>query len=368
MSADGMAEVARITCIVHRAAVPAALAAAKDARVEFAYSMAGKEVSILERRGPFGLGYRASPVEEPIEQLRFYVDPSSEADVAARLYAACAFDQPGRGAIFASRQKARGSLPVAALHEHGAARPSREARAHSLACCILPRGEAGRTCLSILEAGLAVPTLHYGEGVGLRSRLGLLRVVVPAEKELAYFLVPDANRDALAQVVSRVAGLDEPGRGIAYSSEVRCWAANSRVRHGIGGHAASIEQIVQALDDIRGGAEWRRKSAADAVRAEGRRPVRASLACLTITCEEGRAKALAGAAMEAGAGGATLSRISLRETTAAARANASHALETCDLILARDAVPGALDALEAAGLYGGDSGGFVELGEVERIS
>jgi hypothetical protein len=48
--------------------------------------------------------------------------------------------------------------------------------------CILPRGLGDPIARIALELGTCVPAITFGIGTGLRDRLGLLRIAIPAER------------------------------------------------------------------------------------------------------------------------------------------------------------------------------------------
>jgi hypothetical protein len=190
----------------------------------------------------------------------------------------------------------------------------------------------------MLDMGLCVPIVSYGEGMGLRDRLGLLRITIPREKEILWFLVPHGDSDFVEDVAMRKAQLREPGRGFLGRIPVRALAVNSRLYLDHRRHVASMEQVISTLDQLRGSTDWRRMSAARASRGSLRQGLD-EMVRLTLICEEGAAEAPVRAAMDAGAGGATLSRLSRRapglrdgdEDVAAV----SHARECCDLVVRR---------------------------------
>ena len=160
--------------------------------------------------------------------------------------------------------------------------------------------------ITVLEMGLCVPIVSFGEGMGLRNKLGLLRITIPVDKEILYFVVPERDTALVEGVAVHKARLDKPGQGFIYRYQVRAYAVNLRVRAGKRSHAASMEQVISVLDELRGSSDWRRLEPVKAKAMKGKAAVNGSnLACLSILAEEGSVGGFVRAAMDAGAGGAT---------------------------------------------------------------
>ena len=90
----------------------------------------------------------------------------------------------------------------------------------SMITCVVQRGKAERVVQAAQEAGAQGATIYYGNGSGVRERLGLLGLAVDVEKEIITILVAD---DALDRVFERMyfAGeLDLPGGGIIYVTKL----------------------------------------------------------------------------------------------------------------------------------------------------
>ena len=220
----------------------------------------------------------------------------------------------------------------------------------------------------MLEMGLCVPVVSYGEGMGMRDRLGLLRITIPQEKEMLWFLVPPGDADFVVDVAVRKAGLHEPGRGFIARAPVRALAVNSRMNLDRRRHVASMEQVISTLDQLRGSTDWRRMSAAARRPRGAETRGREDMIRFTLICEEGSAAAPVRAALDAGAGGATLSRLSRRAPAAHAGeeevAMTSHARECCDLIVPRSLADRIEAAVARGGLFDEPANGFIEIGPV----
>ena len=108
--------------------------------------------------------------------------------------------------------------------------------------------------------GYGVPTVCFGEGVGLRRDLGLLRVVIPADKEIMLLTVPSSNVDPLVELIKKTARLNIPGRGIIFVKPIRAMNVNIRIYQAVRRHAATLDQIITSMDILRGSTDWRTRS------------------------------------------------------------------------------------------------------------
>jgi hypothetical protein len=165
------------------------------------------------------------------------------------------------------------------------------------------------------------------------------------------------------------ARLDRPGQGFIYRCRVRAAAVNTRMSRSRRRHVASMEQVILAVDSLQGSTDWRRITAPSRGRG-GQTDEGPALACLSVICDEGRAGDFVRAAMEAGAGGATLMRLGYRDLPGAAvehrETSPSHARETCDLIVPADLTDDILEALADRGLFEPEVYGLVEITKVEK--
>jgi len=203
---------------------------------------------------------------------------------------------------------------------------------HALISCIVPRGEGDALAEALLELGICVPIIFYGTGVGLRDRLGLLRITVPIEKEVIWFIVPAADAILVEKIIIPRAGLDIPGKGFLYTMYIHAPVVNLRVRHGKRAHAATMEQIIAALDEVRGSSDWRRFGSRkhDSVGRNRSSSTRA----LFFIGEEEDVEIFRNVAIESGARGATLNELDLRSysTETQDKAKESHSRLLCDIV------------------------------------
>jgi hypothetical protein len=160
-----------------------------------------------------------------------------------------------------------------------------------------------------LRLGAGVPVLTLGEGTGIRDRLGLLRIAIPPEKELMHLIVPTQDAPGLTRLLIDEGRLDRPGGGFLYQTRVRAAVVDSLVRIGHQEHAASMEQIIAAVDDLKRGTGWRRRFAGMDSVQEGGSKTRRNHREITFICPEGRSDAFVHAALNTGAAGATVTKV-----------------------------------------------------------
>ena len=366
-------DVSKITCIAD-----VRLAARIEAEMDRmglreTYTERGKQVALQARPFWQPFGRRFLLMDAPADLIRFYVPRAHELAAMARLAAAADLFLPGRGSIFAEdatlvgedfRLWDEGRLcadPPAWVAENRL-----QPAPYEQIFCILPRGRGGELARTLLEMGLGVPIVGYGEGMGLRDRLGLLRIAIPQEKEVLWLLVPPGDADFVVDVAIRKGNLREPGNGFIGRLPVRALAVNARMNLDRRRHVATMEQVISTLDLLRGSTDWRRMTAAARPRPAADREERIHF---TLVCEEGTAAGIVRAALDAGAGGATLSRLSRRapETPADAAEEVlvSHARESCDLVVPAHLLNRLEDAVTGSGLFAPPANGFIEIGPVQ---
>jgi len=362
----------KISCVVDSRLAATVEASLSDMAIPEAFVQRGKQVSLLERSGLLGFGARVDLAEARAEIFRFYVPSELEVAAARRVAAAADLYLPGRGTLFAEDVELRApDMPAfdpeaiaSACVEEGCKAPRER---YAALCCIVQRGMAESLARTVLDMGLCVPIVSYGEGMGLRNRLGLLRITIPVDKEVLYFVVPERDADLLETLAVHKARLDKPGQGFIYRFGVRAYAVNLKVRGGSRNHAASMEQVISALDELRGSSEWRRQAPAKS-RPRAEKTTLEELSCLSLIAEEGSVGDYVRAAMDLGAGGATLVNLARRRydggTDEGPRPAAAR--EGCDLIVPRALADAIMAEVEARGLFAEGRHGMAELSSVAR--
>ncbi|MEC8013481.1 MAG: hypothetical protein VX153_04555 [Verrucomicrobiota bacterium] len=124
-------------------------------------------------------------------------------------------------------------------------------------CCICEKGIADDIAKAALQSGAPGPTVTFGEGGGVRDKIPLLRITKGPEKEFVWCVVEKADADGVFGDMARAGKITEPGRGFMYSIPVHTGLINVSSTVSSSAHGANMEQIISALDDLKGGKDWR---------------------------------------------------------------------------------------------------------------
>lgn len=321
--------------------------------------------------------------ESRSSKLVCYAPAQHSEFIMRRMAAAADLSLPGRGFVYSQdvrlllnqHQLWNEDTLNAAAENSPAARSAAQAESskapsaaqsspYHLICCIVQRGNAEALARALLELGLCVPVVNFGEGVGLRDRLGLLRITIPARKELLWCVVPPHDSSFVLDTLVRKAGLDEPGKGFLYRAEIQALAVNNRIFVDSRKHVASMEQVIMVLDELRGSTDWRRYGGRSASKIKTTKADEGALYRFSIISEEGQTSALVQASLNAGAGGATKMTMRAKGDEAAFREHESHAKERSDLIVVPGLVEPLKDVMQKGGLFNEDSLGMIELSRV----
>ncbi len=342
------------------------------------YSERGKQVALKARSAWLPFARRSTMLESPAEVFRFYVPREYERAAMVRLAGAADLFLPGRGSVCAQDVVLMGEDLHFWEDSNLCSEPpdwvleSRlQTAPYDMIFCIVQRGRGEELARTILDMGLGVPVISYGEGMGLRDRLGLLRITIPQEKELFRFLVPSNDSDLVVDVAVRTAGLNQAGQGFLSRTPVRALAVNTQMNLDRRRHVASMEQVISTLDQLRGSTDWRRISAAARRHHAARPPEHGGMVRFSLVCESGTGGPAVQAAMEAGASGATLSRLSRRMKKTLdspgleEAALASCARECCELIVTRAVALRLEEAVIKSGLFEKPANGFIEIASVQ---
>ena len=157
------------------------------------------------------------------------------------------------------------------------------------------------------------------------------------------------------------ANLDLPGKGFIYAFPILEGIIDTRMIRGGSLNIASIEQIISAIDTMKGHAEWRRGSPAAAGTSEARQGNQAAWENLRIISREGEGGEKTRTALNLGAGRATRSRLRFFDPTGDSDRTVSHEREIIDLVVDRSTRENIIDSIEL-------EEDILELSPVNRIS
>ena len=314
-----------------------------------------KQMSLLDKQGFLGLRPVSKLEESRALLYRISLPSVYETGLINRIVEAADLKLGGRGCIVAQRVSLIHSMDLRFNTEKleklcGRSKVPKEE--HALIACIVPRGLGDALAEAVLELGICVPVVFFGVGMGFRDKLGLLRITIPVEKEIIWFVVPSSDALLVEKTIILQARLDIPGRGFLYRINVHAPVVNLRVRHGKRSHAATMEQVIAALDEVRGSSDWRRVSSKN-LESEGKSKSDNTRALFFIG-EEEDVKTFRQMAMENGARGATLSEVEMRSYIAKTQEQImeSHSRSLCDIITSRSVEEKVLEHVTQSGLFG----------------
>ncbi len=306
----------KVTGLFHRDLIPLATRELEAAGVTDYYVMPSRSVTLQKRRAPFGIILDNRVVDEPADRVIAFVPPESGRCVANLMIEGGDLTRPGRGSVLMERvtiSRAHELCDLASntcLSEQSFTHGPAELREDMAGiCCIVQRGQGDAVARIALETGICVPQVTFGQGTGLRDKLGLIRITIPAEKEVVLLAATTHDAETVMEIIIDVAKLDMPGKGIIYLFPVEGGLINMKVFRGTRQHAASVEQIVAAIDEMKGDSRWRAILSDAGGGGRASRKYLRGLQSLSFICDEGRGDEFTKVAMDAGAPGATTSRL-----------------------------------------------------------
>jgi hypothetical protein len=359
-----MTPAARITCEIDKSLSAQALSTLDTMHCELAQVHPRRAVALSERAALPFLPPTTRLEEDPVEVFEVYLPRAQARGTVLTWARALGLFTPGRGSIYAEEVEILNppGTDFCASRLAGADAPLQPGeRLSSLALinCVVQRNYGNGVARCAIEAGSNVPSINFGIGTGVRDRLGLLRIAIPAEKEIVSLLVNPHDEPATLDSLIDAGRLDLPGRGFIGAYPVSIGVANSKSSRGRQRHSATMDQVIAAIDELKAGTAWRQRSgAADAAPRRQRRWL-TDLVNVTLNCNEGSADRLVSAAIAAGAGGATITKAKLFSPSGAEFA-ASPAREVADLGIGPDKLDRLIAALRDCGAFDAETACFIE--------
>jgi nitrogen regulatory protein PII len=230
------------------------------------YSSVGRQNHLrkaIKFPNPFADGYTLSTHRSDI--FRFYVPREYEKHILNYISEQLTLKTAGNGSIFAENAEIIVSEHKLFDEEQLKKLPQTKETnlfSYHLVTAIVNRGTADFVSKNILKMGFGVPAVCFGEGMGLRHKLGLLRIVIPSDKEIMLVVVPPSSTGSLVETIRKSAQLDSSGKGVIFVEKVRAMNVNIRIYHDMQQHAATMDQIITSIDIIHGSTEWRARTRA----------------------------------------------------------------------------------------------------------
>ncbi|MEM6574966.1 MAG: hypothetical protein AAF736_11890 [Pseudomonadota bacterium] len=135
--------------------------------------------------------------------------------------------------------------------------------------CIVQAEQTDVISRAALQVGTHGPIIHYCEGRGLRDSLGWLKITKKPTKEVMIVVVDNADADAAVEAMVAAGRIDTPGRGFLYRMPVQKGLVSIASTFGGRRQPATMQQMVAAIDGLKGGTAWREQSVQQGAAAAG---------------------------------------------------------------------------------------------------
>lgn len=308
--------VSRITCIVNQLLSDKVTGFLSNLGVIF-YVESGRTVREFVKPRPFGLpGDIMSLQNSPVNVFRFTVPRENAKEVIQAIIHVAELFIPGRGTIFSQDLMEFCKEPPVINMEalSTSVKDIYDAvlldKLSYVICVLSIPGSSDHLAKIALDLGICVPLITFGTGNDIRDQLGLIRITISAEKEIVHLITPEQDSDSIIRLLIEQGRLDRPGRGFIYQTPVSTGLIDTRLKIGTQKYAASFEQIIAAIDQIKSGTSWRRRLDADIDDNKSRKSFLPQDNCeISIISDEDRILLLREACMKIGATGATTSRV-----------------------------------------------------------
>ncbi len=310
-------EVSRVTCIINQQSGDEILAFLKLIQVD-SYIENGRTIREHLKPRPFGLPGTTIKLQCSVASVfRFTVPREYAQKVMDAIASISELHIPGRGTIF-SQDLLEYSQEVPGLNTQKLEELSTNTKHHVFLCnlsyvmCVLSTPGSGEMLSkTALELGICVPLITFGSGNDLRDQLGLIRITISPEKEVVHLVIPNQDSDSIIRLLVEDSKLDRPDKGYIFQTPVSMGLIDTRLKIGKQNYAASIDQIIAAIDTLKMGTNWRKRLDMEAQESISKAYLPASNCEVSIITEEDRVDELREICLEVGASGAVTSRVSL---------------------------------------------------------
>jgi len=308
--------VSRITCFVNEILSGKISDFLNDLNV-IVYTENGRVVRKTIKPRSFGLPGEIFNLRNfPVDVFRFTVPRENSKDVINHIIDVADLHIPGRGTIFSqdlmefSKDPPEINLDFLSQTK---CRDYKDYLLHKLSCvvCVLSEPGSGEfMAKTALDLGICVPLVTFGTGNDIRDQLGLIRITISAEKEIVHLVMPEQDSDSIIRILIEQSRLDRPGRGFIYQTPVSMGLLDTYLKIGKQKYAASIEQIIAAIDQLKSGTGWRRRLDAEHQEKRTGKSLLPQDNCeISIISDEDRIEKLRAACLQVGATGATSARV-----------------------------------------------------------
>ncbi|MCR4790794.1 MAG: hypothetical protein K5839_06905 [Treponemataceae bacterium] len=320
-----------------------------------------------ERKAYFGLTTKLMLEDDPNTIYSFYIAKELEEKVLKEIAIRLKLNIAGFGSIWSESVQLSGSEKFINTNIRQDLLTSTDSLIISKNLVamdiIVQRGLSEDIIKAALDIGMCVPCMFYGIGTGFRNTIGLLRITIPAEKEIIRIIVPKSESEEVMNRLIDVGHLDKPGKGFIYLYSANMGIIDTKIFRGKSLSAASMEQIIAAIDSLKGNVEWRKKETSPAISLNSKRKFLKDMNNMAIFNDEGCYESLVKKAMENGAAGATTSNESFKSSREDTK-DISPSRERSDFVVSKDQVETLIDCISQEDSFMKNENGFIELKNV----
>ena len=338
----------------------------KEINITKVFVETSRRILLSEHSGIFkAFMAKKNVIDDPINIMSFFINPDMEEQVLQYIIDNANLDMPGRGSVY--------SKDVTILKSYDALLENNPKKFDiqiknllsdlKSITCIVQKGEIEPIARVGLDTGAGVPAITYGTGSGFRDKLGLWRIAIPAEKELCHLSVIGRDCDQIFNMMIDAGALDHPGKGFIYYFDLNKGLLNTKFQIGSNNQAASIEQIVTVIDEIKGNSDWRRRELNSGGGVKKRKYL-TNLIHYSLSCNEGKSADLTMSAMNAGAAGATIYKSKFIDLTEPESSKITLAREVSNMIIAESQIEKITSVLEENGVFSDDICGQIIISPV----
>ncbi len=359
-----MKKLSQITVVINKTLFPALQNMLASVGIKSLHVAAGRSIMLQENKGIRKLIYSDDTItDEQSSVVSFFVSGEFEEKMLQFIISRMNLAIPGRGSAY--------SMSVDLLDSSSVFKVSTPTisdvtfinlQKHLMGIsAIFMRGEGDGTGRVLLDTGTCVPVITFGIGTGLRDKVGLWRVTIPAEKEVINGMCEASEADMLMNMMIDSGNLDMPGKGFIYLYPINQGLLNTKFYIGVPAHAASLEQIIYSIDELKGDTSWRRREGRE-IKTQSSRKFLTDLVDINLYCKEGKADDLVKASMAAGAAGATITRLKMvthESLPDVEKQSVFPALELCNMSVGPKLVEPIMTALREAGAFEKEQQGMV---------
>ncbi|MGL4523988.1 MAG: hypothetical protein ACRCVN_00495 [Spirochaetia bacterium] len=246
-------------------------------------------------------------VNERLEVFTIYLPPALEHSFYQQIIHSLDLISTGRGSIYSQHVQVYSHLNLsfkAIPFAEDSVDQFLSTKTHGISM-IVGRGEAEHISYSVLKNGYLSPQISYADGMGIRNKMGLVRITIPQQKEILDLTTYYQDTALVIQLLKVAGRLDLPGKGLIYHYPINFARVDTKTQLATDFDMASKEQIITAIDRLMTNIDWRRKTPTS-THHEDKAHTNHELLCMIIYTPYKTGEKIIHGAMHAGLGGATM--------------------------------------------------------------